>query len=269
MPVNFYTTCIKIVRLDTTVIGMTELDKDITFDSVTYSSLSGYTPTETQTTSDLSVNNADIEGLIQSGHIERADIIAGLYDNADIFVFIYDWENEVKVRDLAVGSWGEVQLKDNAYTAEFRSLAQKLQQPIGEVVTAECNANLGDSRCGVTLATYTDTGSITTATSNSVIIDTSFIGTQADNYYNYGNFTFTSGLNNGLSREVKDYDDSTGEFTFILPFPFDIAVSDTFSVFAGCDKRLTTCINSFNNVVNFRGFPHLPGQDEITKVGGQ
>lgn len=35
---------------------------------------------------------------------------------------------------------------------------------------------------------------------------------------------------------------------------------------AGCDKRFTTCRNKFGNGVNFRGFPHLPGNDFI--IGG-
>ena len=41
----------------------------------------------------------------------------------------------------------------------------------------------------------------------------------------------------------------------------DIAVSDGFTVTAGCDKQLETCKTKFDNVVNFRGFPHMPGND--------
>ena len=36
---------------------------------------------------------------------------------------------------------------------------------------------------------------------------------------------------------------------------------DTFSVFAGCDKTFATCKAKFDNALNFRGFPHLPGND--------
>jgi uncharacterized phage protein (TIGR02218 family) len=44
-----------------------------------------------------------------------------------------------------------------------------------------------------------------------------------------------------------------------------IAVGDGFSVVAGCDKRLETCRNRFGNVANFRGFPHIPGQDTVIR----
>jgi len=36
-------------------------------------------------------------------------------------------------------------------------------------------------------------------------------------------------------------------------------------VTAGCDKRFDTCRNRFNNAVNFRGFPHIPGNDFVIR----
>jgi len=42
-----------------------------------------------------------------------------------------------------------------------------------------------------------------------------------------------------------------------------IAESDTFTIRAGCDKRIETCGAKFANTANFRGFPHIPGQDTI------
>ena len=46
--------------------------------------------------------------------------------------------------------------------------------------------------------------------------------------------------------------------------PEQIEAGDTFVVTAGCDKRFDTCRARFNNAVNFRGFPHIPGNDFIT-----
>jgi uncharacterized phage protein (TIGR02218 family) len=36
----------------------------------------------------------------------------------------------------------------------------------------------------------------------------------------------------------------------------------------GCDKRFATCIGRFANAVNFRGEPHLPGADILTRYPG-
>jgi uncharacterized phage protein (TIGR02218 family) len=48
--------------------------------------------------------------------------------------------------------------------------------------------------------------------------------------------------------------------------PQPISAGDTFIVTPGCDKRFTTCQAKFANAVNFRGFPHMPGNDFITAV---
>ena len=51
-----------------------------------------------------------------------------------------------------------------------------------------------------------------------------------------------------------------------------IAEDDGFTIRAGCNKRMQTCGAKFANIVNFRGFPHIPGQDAVlryaTKDGG-
>jgi uncharacterized phage protein (TIGR02218 family) len=44
-----------------------------------------------------------------------------------------------------------------------------------------------------------------------------------------------------------------------------IAPGDTFAVTAGCDKRFATCRDRFDNVLNFRGFPHIPGNDFVMR----
>jgi uncharacterized phage protein (TIGR02218 family) len=33
---------------------------------------------------------------------------------------------------------------------------------------------------------------------------------------------------------------------------------------AGCDKRAETCRLKFDNFLNFRGFPHIPGEDWLS-----
>jgi hypothetical protein len=36
----------------------------------------------------------------------------------------------------------------------------------------------------------------------------------------------------------------------------------------GCDKTLPTCFAKFNNVVNFRGEPLVPGLDRMLETAG-
>lgn len=265
MSLNRYTQCVKLTRKDGVILGMTVLDADITFDSQLYKGSLGYTPTETQGTANLSVNNADIKGFLTVGGLERSDIVGGLYDYAELYFFLFDFGNEVKVRDLESGTIGEITLEDNAYTAEYRSKAQLMQQTIGRVYGAECDAKLGDARCGVTLASFTVNSAITSVTSNSVFSDTARV--EADDLFNYGLITFTSGLNNGISREIKSF--SSGQFTTHLAFPFEVLATDTYTAYQGCNKQQAICIAKFNNIDNFRGFPFIIGSDALLKFGGQ
>jgi len=38
---------------------------------------------------------------------------------------------------------------------------------------------------------------------------------------------------------------------------------DRFIITAGCDKQFSTCRKKFSNALNFRGFPHMPGNDFV------
>jgi uncharacterized phage protein (TIGR02218 family) len=44
-----------------------------------------------------------------------------------------------------------------------------------------------------------------------------------------------------------------------------IQMGDEICLFAGCDKNFETCKNKFQNSINFRGFPHIPGHDFLMR----
>jgi uncharacterized phage protein (TIGR02218 family) len=48
--------------------------------------------------------------------------------------------------------------------------------------------------------------------------------------------------------------------------PYDFAVGNTVLVYAGCDRRFATCKSRFDNRVNFRGFPNIPGMDKAMTI---
>lgn len=257
--------CWKLTRSDSTILAFTSHDSDITYDSVTYLANSGFAPSAIANNSELAVDNLDIEGVIDSSYITEADINAGLYDYAQIEIFMLNYESLGQgALNLRTGWLGEVKFSRGRFVVEVRGLMQKLAQNIGQLYSPSCRAKLGDSQCGVTIASYTTTGSITAKTSNQIFSDSALA--QADGWFAGGQISFTSGNNNGLSMEVKEY--RSGQITLVMPMPFDLAVSDTYSMLAGCDKSFDTCIAKFSNAVNFRGEPHIPGIDEMLKTAG-
>ena len=256
-------TCWKITRKDATVYGFTDHTSDLVISGVTYQAALGYTPTDIATSADLAVDNLELTGILDSPAITEADLMAGVWDYAAIEVFeVIHSLLSAGTRPLRRGRLGEVRVGRSMFIAEMRGLTQSLSRTIGELSSPSCRADLGDTRCKVVLATYTVTGSVTSVTDNRRFIDTS--KAQAVGYFDQGKITWTGGANNGLSMEVKAFT-AGSNFELSLAMPYTVAIGDTYSIYAGCDKLFSTCKDKFNNVINFRGEPHLPGIDVVLR----
>ena len=255
-------TCWRVTRLDGEVFGFTDHCETLTIDGVAYVASTGYTATAIQSGSGLNVDNLDIEGALDSETITEQDLLAGLWDFAAIEIFLVNYDDlTMGEMVLRTGNLGTVRTGRGMFVAELRGMMQRLQQAVGRLVMPACNANLGDARCGVNLATYTAVGSVDSVTSNRQFLDAAL--PHATGWFNGGLLTWTSGANDGLAMEVKQFTFG-GSIVLHLPMPHTVSAGDTFTISAGCDKALSTCLGKFSNVVNFRGFPHLPG---ITRIG--
>lgn len=323
--------------------GYTNHVDDITIGGVTYLAASGYTSSTIASTSDLAVDNLDVYGLLDTSAISESDLLAGVYDGATVEILECNYADTSQgTVTLRKGRIGEITIRDNMFVAELRSLSQLLQQTVGEVTTPTCRADLGDSRCGVTLEpsdwvaatayavgdivkatsydgrryvcsvagtsggteptwdttltntttdgssspvltwttydAYTIEGDVTSLTDNRTFIDNGLTA-YADDHFNGGLLTWTSGNNSGYSMEVKA-SAMTGspqeyQFTLFDKMVNDIQVGDTFKVSVGCDKLTATC-KTFSpengargNIYNFRGEPFIPGNDKYNTFGGQ
>lgn len=250
-------TCWQITRRDGVVMRFTDHDADLVLDGATYLSAVGYEATAIESTSGMSVDNLDADVLLDSAGITEADLIAGRYDFAAVEIRLCNWAAPATGSILLRrGTLGEVSLRNGRARVELRGLAQALQQTVGRVFARRCDADLGDARCGVALVAHTVTGTVSSVTTAREVFVVSSAPLRAD-----GVLTWTSGVNAGLQMEVRAVSGST--LSLALPMPYDIAAGDGYSVYSGCDKNLSTCRDVFANVANFRGFPHIPGQDKV------
>jgi uncharacterized phage protein (TIGR02218 family) len=262
-PVNTRAWCWKITRRDAQVFGFTSTDVSLIVGGVTYEASTGFTPSAIDGRADLSVPNLDVTGLLDSASITESDLLAGRWDGAAVEVFEVNYTNlSDGAMNLRTGTIGGVSAGRTMFTAELRGLAQTLQQPVGELFSPSCPATLGDSRCKVPLGPLTVTGTVTAATSARAFSDS--WRSEVDDYFGAGLITWTVGLNSGLVMEVRDYTQSGGVFMLALPMPYTVQVGDTYSLIPGCRKRgLIDCKTKYNNIVNFRGFPNVPGNDKV------
>ena len=258
-------TCWKIIRTDGVIKTYTDCDKDIVFGGNTYLSIVGFTPSSIESKDDFSVDNLDVQGVLQTGYITAPDLMAGVYDYAEVKIFLVNYQDISQGRMwLKRGKLGEVRLQKDTFVAELRGISEALQQHQGQLCSPSCRAILGDSRCNVNLTSFSFNATINVVTSGSIFTANAL--TQAAGYFTGGEIQWLTGANAGLKREIKEF--SNKQIVLALPMPYALQVGDTFKAVAGCDKIFSTCKTKFNNVNNFRGEPHVPGTDAIMKTSG-
>jgi len=114
-----------------------------------------------------------------------------------------------------------------------------------------------------TIQALTLTGTVDNTSSRKLFTDASFV--EANEFWENGKLTWTSGNNINFSREIK-VSDSFGNFEMYESMDFDIQIGDTFTVEAGCQKFLAVdCNTKFDNTHNFQGFPFIPGLDLLNQ----
>lgn len=254
----------KLTRSDGQVFAFTDHDASITYDAVTYAPSSVFDASTIDTSADLNVDNLEAKGLLDNEGITSEELEAGIWDGAEVEIVEVNYEDLTMGHNpLRFGTIGEVERAGLTYKAELRGLMHKMQNSICRTVKPSCDATLGDDRCGVDLEALRVSGEVTVATSNRVFT-TDVTGS---NTYTYGVLTWTTGLNDGLSMEVKSH--ATAVMTLQLAMPYLVQVGDEFTITPGCDKTKAICIATFDNVINFRGFSFVPGQDKVLLIGGQ
>lgn len=264
-----------ITRTDGIQLGFTDHSKSLVIGSQVFEAAAGFTPTALITDNTASVNNSEVESYLDSDAIASSDIRAGRYYDAKIEMLIVNWMDlptsvpSSKAPVIQTGYIGEITaMGEDSFKFEVRGLTQLLQQKTGLTVQGFCQANLGDQNCKVNMTPYTFTNTKVTGTdpSNSKIYASSL--TQTDEYFTNAKVTFTSGLNKGLSKEVLSH---PGGGTLVLSqqMPFTIAVGDTFTAYAGCQKSIKDCNDKFSNIGNhWCGWPTLPGNDYLVSGKG-
>jgi len=266
--------CWRITRNDGVAFGFTDHDRDVVFDGTNFEAASGFTGSEITGAVGLNVDTLDVQGALKSDRLSEADLAAGLFDNALIEIYRVNWtEPDLRVL-MRYGNLGEVARGATHFACEVRGLAHELQQPQGRIIQYGCDADVGDARCKVNLdqAAFTSGDGVVDALGDSPRSFTaSGLDAYANNWFTRGLITWLTGANAGRPAEVKLHaKSSSGVSLELWQRPSEeIGEGDTFKITAGCDKQFGTCRNKFANTINFRGFPHVPGNDFMLRVASR
>lgn len=266
--------CWRITRNDGVAFGFTDHDRDVAFDGTSFEAASGFTGSEITGAVGLNVDTLEVEGAIQSDRLSEKDLAAGLFDNALIEIYRVNWAEPAQRVLMRYGNLGEVARGAHHFRCEVRGLAHELQQPQGRIIQYGCDADLGDVRCKVDLdhpAFSSSDGIVASIGDSPRSFAASGLDGYANNWFTRGLITWLSGANAGRAAEVKLHAKSSSGVTIELwqrPSE-DMGEGDTFRITAGCNKQFSTCRTKFDNTVNFRGFPHVPGNDFMLRVASR
>lgn len=261
-------TCWRVARNDGVVLGFTDHDAVLSFAGTDYLPAHGLDGGEAVQKLGPQTDTTEVVGVLHSAAISEEDILLGRYDGADVETWRVNWR-DTSVRHLVRrATIGEIVREDGAFRAELRSAQHALNQPKGRLYHALCDATLGDARCGVDLETAAhraDASVIEVRDRFRIAVDG--LGPFAEGWFRFGSATWSTGKRGGLVDQIVGHARIGG--VDILSFPAAVGdwvqTGDGFVARAGCDRRFSTCRQTFGNGVNFRGFPHIPGNDFLLR----
>lgn len=263
--------CLKITGRNGAVVAFTTHDADLVVSGTTYKSKASFTPGAIKWSNRVEEQHTMINGLIDveflGSTIISEDIRLGVYNNADYILFLTDYTNTANITVLKEGKLASILPNGTEYNAEMRNMFSPIvKTPLVKAVTIACGVELGSTPCGITREF--DSGTIDAADSMSELISSTFTwGGSGDPEVQLvgGEFVFTTGDYTWFRNQVKSYNDTTKKFVLVRPFPTVDEPFYNFTVYEGCPKTLAACRDRFSNVINFRGFPHVPVKNKTYK----
>lgn len=255
MSYNTYCYCWQITREDSTVFRYTTHSNDLTFLSNTWTAIPSVQPTVIQKSIGLSVNNLEFTGVFgESLDITLDDVRDSKFDSAEVVGYLVNHSDTTDYTLEFEGVLGQFIWNDYTFQSEVRSKTFLLSRGRNKVYSRTCPYVLGDSNCGVTLASHTISRTISAISNNTITVNSTLTSD-----FNLGRVVYSSG------KEQHVF--SVSGTTITLWEPTLGSVSDTISVIKGCDKIRQTCKSRFSNLDRFGGFDLIPPEDVITDIG--
>ena len=253
-----------VCRKDGQEFGFTDHDGDLHFDGHVFVARSGLTASAIEKTNGMAVDNTEVMGALSDISISEQDILAGRYDSAKVTMFLVNWADVSQRLIQFRGTFGEMTKTENSFRVELRGLTEALNIRTGRVYHSECSAVVGDKHCKIDLTLPAN--QLEAIIGDSLagrIFKIADTGSHPENWFQHGRFEVKTGDGYGQVGRIKSDRIDGGTRTVELWNSFGVPPKegDSVRLIVGCDKHGSTCLSKFDNYLNFRGFPHIPGDD--------
>ena len=261
-----------IIRSDGVALGFTSHDQAQIIGGIRLSAQPGLVPTKIISSLGTQSDGLDISGVLTDDALRDEDLQIGRWNGARTHIFLYDWMNtDADIITLARGELGEIRQTEGAFTAEFLGLTAQLDHQVAPVTSPNCRARFGDHHCKLNQQRFTHEVRVSRIEGNRLFVTDALPGSTSD--FAFGELRWLSGPATGLSTFILDNDENSLFVTDVPPNIINLSDAEQslnlrISILMGCDKSIRTCSNRFQNSVNFRGEPYLPGNDLLTRYPG-
>jgi len=254
--------CWRLERMDGAGLALTSHDQSVLSGGVEFEPAPGMMPASITKSLGLEPDSSEVAGALSSSTLDEGDLALGRWDGAAVRLSAIDWNDpDAEAVDLLGGEIGSVSIRGEGFSADLIGAAARLDEPACPATSSECRARFGDKRCRVDLTGRTVIATVVAAAGTEITVDR-----EVDDRFVFGRLRYMSGANCGLTSVILAADGSSVQ---VRDLPRKtVEAGCRIEIREGCDKRFETCVNRFGNAANFRGEPHLPGTDYLTRYPG-
>lgn len=252
----------RIERHDGVTLGFAAHDRDIHVTHFVYRAAPGMLPSAIEMDDGFDPLDMDIGGALSHRLIRADDLAARRWDHAAVRIGLIDWQQPDEGAGwFWEGHLGAVATDGARFSAELRGVKSQLDQPFVPVSSPSCRAGFCALGCGLSRAAFEQVAVMSGFSDDGLVFAGIDAGAAPD--FVHGQLRWISGGNVGLSADIIGHTGSGLQIDGALLA--DPVAGDRALLVQGCDKSLATCSGRFGNAINFRGEPHLPGNDLLTR----
>lgn len=254
--------CWRLERQDGAGVALTSHDAPLSIGGIAFEPVPGTTPAAVTRGLGLEPHSAEVAGGLSSSALTEEDLAFGRWDGAAVQLTVADWSAaDQQPLQLLTGKLGGVNVSGKGFSAELQGAAALLNGAVCPATSPECRAEFGDKRCRVDLGGRSVRANVVECIGTMLTLDTA-----VDDRFLLGRLRFLAGENCGRSAVIMS---AGGSVIELREQPRGVVEAGcAVELREGCDRRFATCVSRFNNAVNFRGEPHLPGNDLLTRYPG-
>src|SRR5690606_3118129 len=192
-------------RSDGIVLGFTDHDRTLPVNGIACEPMTGLNSSEASTALGLSVAGGEVEGVLSSAKISDTDIEQGCYDGASIEAYLVNWSAPAQHMLLRRWTAGKISRSGSRFVMELKGAAAAFDAVRGRRVLRHCDANLGDTRCGVNVGDPRYFAESTVLAAEERSLTTAGLEGFASGWFSGGMLSWTDGANRGRSVRVTDH----------------------------------------------------------------